>query len=489
MAGEVTVSAQMYLSNIDEMLDKVFEDEPTVTDAYFGDSIQHIQKRTGVVRGTTVRFLTQHLSDAGITADLEADARTGQSMEVEELEITRSHLRRLDHTITKGVMADALVDGSDLAIWNGAAQMGIQAVRALDVKENQAFNSDKDSKKAAVVATYNTLGGTYNASATSAVVTIDGGGIAMFSRGEVLAIRNSTTNAVRLKVQVRDVFQDKYVYGTNLSYPSLRLTITSDNAALEAAGTVEDIIFDNLADGDEITHYGDYEDSGWDASWGAMCDVLTTSPPTYFGVTRTGMGKDYLLPYARDYASAGVDQPLDLDAIFDDYTAYVANLIGPSRMQLDESMPVYDRALIWQVNPKLIPSMQRQASDSGRRWNIINPSTLDAAKRKQMIAVTGWNGLVIQSFGLPPIAVQSEPQMSENQMRIWDPAMYDMLQLGGTSRQPTWLRNDAGGRWHVQRNATTGALKFFLDAVCWRVSAPFCRLPKVQAHFTGLAAG
>jgi len=484
--SEVTVRTQVALSQADEMMDKIFEMDPIVTNAYWGDTTQHIKKRTGFTRSLTKKFLIHRLSGAGVTATLEADARQASAPTVEELEITRTYLRRIDHTIERSVLATDTVVGGKHAIWDLGAELSMETLQNLDEKENQLINSDGDAMKGLVEAKYSTLGAVYS-QADTAIFTVKSGGIANITEGEVLHIRDATAAyAVIAEVQVRDVFHDTDVLGNALSYPSIRVTLT-DTATSYTCNNAGHL--DAVAADDEIAHQGDALASGFEAAFSAMCDTDRSDPSTYFGVTRTAAGKAYLMPYGHNYTSGGADVALNLETVMDKMSITMGRFINPTRKYLRNSGLKFSDAIVCQVPPELMPSIERQAGADSRRFTIITPSTLDDAKRRKLIAVDGWNGVVVQTFNLPPIAFQLEPQMKPNTIRFFEPAVMEWLQLGANSRQPRWLRNDNGGRWHVKRSASTGRLQMALDAVCWRIVAPFCSVPRLTYEATGLAAG
>lgn len=483
--AEVTVSTQVALSDTDVYMDKIFDMDPIVTSAYFGDTSRHITKREAVYRSLTKKFIVHRLSGAGVTRTLEADARAGSAPKIEEIEITQSYLRRIDHTLVRGVLAQSILSGGKHGIYVLATELGLEALESLDEKENQLLNSDYQATKGTIQGIYSTAGGTYT-TADSAILTIADASIAMFTPGEVLDVRDATGSyAVLGEIAVTDVFHNSNAYGVDVSYPSIRVSVTNVDANMDDFDTVA--VGDTLCHADDTYHLTTFP--GFDASFSAMVDV--TGATTYFGQTRTDPGKSYLMPYGKDYSSGGDNQPLDLDTIFDELSITMGLFINPTRTWLRNNDLKFTDAIVCQAPPALMPSIQRQAGEAGRRWHLIQPRTLPEAEQRKLIAVSGWNGAVVQTFGeqLPPIAFQVEPQMAPDTIRFFEPAVMSWLQLNSNSRQPQWLRNENGGRWHVKRNATTGNLQFSMDAVCFRTVAPFCSVPRLVYQASGLAAG
>ncbi|HUU82377.1 MAG TPA: hypothetical protein VM243_02630 [Phycisphaerae bacterium] len=494
--ADIIVPSSVALTQADAMMNKVFERDHIVTSAYFGNTARFIQKRTPISRSTTVKFLTQRYSGSGVTSNLEADARTATLPEtaVTELEITRSNLRRIDATIQHSFMAADVVDGGKLAIWNLAARQALEVLQNLDEKEDQLLNSDADALKAVVMAVYAADGsGAYGGSADTAILTIDQGGVSNFTPGEVIHIRDGTTAAtLNNECVVTDVFEDGIVGTYDLGYPALRVQLTSaTTASVMLSGTQTTITiesandaFDQVADGDELVHQGDGSAVGFDAGFISMANIDNT----YFDVIRTTAGNNYLVPFNKSFASGGVDQPIDLAALFDWIAVTVSKHIGPAAMQLARERIEFSKSLVCQVPPDLMPCIERAVGDASRRWNVTTVQSLADAKAKKVLGVMGYDGVVVKTFSLPPVVFIPEQLMSPTTVRVWAPEVFEWLQLGNAGRQPLWLPNDANGRWHTRRNVTTGNLSVVKDAFAYRVVAPFCRCPKLVANATGLTS-
>jgi len=489
----VTVRTQTALTQADELMGKLYEKDVIVTSAYFGDTSRHIQKRTGFTRSVTKKFLAERLTNAGSTATLEADARTAQAPMVDEVEITRTYLRRLDATIQRSILADTAVSGNRDAVFKLASELAMEALQSLDEKENQLLNQNSKATKATIVAKYDTKGSTYS-TATTAVFALINGGVAQFSQGEVLDVRNSNdSDAVIAEVQVQDVFHDTKIFGNDLTYPSICVKLTAATGmTANDAGNLDSVEVGVVGTGDKLCHQDDGTGAGFDAGFQGLVDLGAT-PGTYFGVNRNTVSNRYLLPYGRDYDTdgdgTGTAQALSLDTIFDDCYITMGRMINPTRRWLRNNNYKFSDAIVMQVPPALAPSISRHAGRDNQRFTVIEPSSLSEAQRRKLIAVRDFDGVVIRTtLPIPPVAIQIEPLMPPDTVRIWEPGVFEWLQLGNNSREPQWLRNDAGGRWHVKRSASTGNLQVLLDAFCWRIVAPFCAIPRLVWEGRGLAA-
>jgi len=349
---------------------------------------------------------------------------------------------------------------------------------------------DSNATKATIAAVYSDKGSTYNTTDDTAVFSIRNGAVAMFTQGEVLDIRDASASyAVIGEVQVLDVFHDTTIFGNNITYPSICVQLTSTTGVtVNDAADFNDVATGAVGTGDVLCHQDDAYSAttgcGFDAGFRGMVDLGAT-PGTYFGVNRNTAGNRYLLPYGRYYDSPNADgtgtaQPLDLDTIIDDMAKTMARFINPTRRWLRNNDLAFSEAIVMQVPPNLMPSITRHAGRDTQRFTVIEPRSLSEAERRKLIAVRDFDGVVLRTaLPIPPLALQLEPLMPPDTIRIWEPSVFEWLQLGNNSRQPTWLNNDAGGRWHVKRNASTGNLKVFLDAMCWRIVAPFCSVPRL----------
>lgn len=455
------------LSHTTDMLAERFDLKTVPQQNRFGATSQHIQRVipwNGTALNKTIE--THMYTGARATSNLEADSGAFTSKPaVARIKIEESHLRRIGMPLRYTWITGELVDGSDDACYKLSTELKLQADLAAEEKRNQMLNGTSTLVKAAVAAKLNKVGGSYvaNGTATDAFLGLSNGSLASFHEGQLLDIRNgSSTSTPRVTVQVNDVVHDIWWLGGNKG-AGIVVTIHAGAANLDAV-----LVGDHIVDSGET-------DGGYYASFSSLCDLGAT-PPDYFGIDRKLKGNGYLRPYGRNYANNGVPVPLNIDAHFGAMADTLAYVVPQSRAIRGARGWKFSDALIAQCPPELVSEAIRQAGQDSQRFTKESPATLAEAERMKIVAVRGWDGVVIRTANLPPIALQSEPLAPSNTIRVWDPSAWEFIRLG--SGKPTWLPNDAGGIWHNRRTPATGNLAMEFDAFGFINECVFCDLPR-----------
>ena len=324
---------------------------------------------------------------------------------------------------------------------------------------------------------YNEDGTTYTSadSQTDAFIKITSGSISSFHPGEVIDVRQISVNGtVRATLQVDDVCHDTVFRGYSIG-PGIVVQIHSENSG--------DADLDLVADGDahEITGSGELE-GGYTAAIDTLCN--RSSPGTYFTKNRATVGNFYLIPYGRDYTDSGSATTLNLDQHFGTMADTMGYLFGPGKAARRNSGFKLTSGLVALAPPDLCHEIDRQASETSRRFTREIAGSMDAAKRREMIGVHGWTGSVLLHSNIPPIVVQSEPLAKSGTIRIFEPHTIDFIRLGG--RAPTWIAAPGQPRWHVRRNVSTGNLTSIIEASGFVIEAPFCDQPRLWYSMEGL---
>jgi len=109
---------------------------------------------------------------------------------------------------------------------------------------------------------------------------------------------------------------------------------------------------------------------------------------------------------------------------------------------------------------------------------------MDSARKLKFVANAGWNGAVLHHPGFPPIVVQPEALCPPNKIRLFEPAAWTFYRLGG--REPIWIPNGNGGRWHVKCNVSTGRLTKVRQASAYVHETLFCDQPKTVYEIQGV---
>ncbi len=472
------------LSDATSMLDEVWEIDPIIQEARFGNTTQHFTRETFWKGGKLhKKFITKNYTGARATSTLEEDAPTARKIDTTDIPIDESDLRKIGFTIARTMAAQTELDGSDHAVWDLSAELALQCKEALEEKRNFMLHSDKDLVKALVAAVYNEDGSTYTSSETDAFIQIDNGSISSFHPGEVIDVRKvDDTAVVRVRLQVDDVCHDTIFRGYTIG-PGIVVSTHAENTGVTgSSGTAPgDLDLDLVADNDEITG-SDETAGGFTAAIDTLCN--RSSPGTYFTKNRASVGNFYLIPYGRDYTVGGSATTINLDQHFGKMADTMAYLYGPAKAARRNSGFKLTTAIVAIAPPDLVHEIDRQASETSRRFTREIAGSMDAAKRREMIGIHGWTGSVLLHSNLPPIVVQSEPLAKSGTIRIFEPHTIDFIRMGG--RAPTWIAAPGQPRWHVRRNVSTGNLTSIIEASGFVIEAPFCDQPRLWYSMEGL---
>ena len=464
------------LDDATAMIDEIWKIKPVIQEARFGATAQHFTRRTQWKGGALhVKFVDQIYTGAKMDATLEADVPIARKISTADIQIEESHLRRISASISRTAQAQYEVDGSDHAVWDLSNELTLQLAESFGEKRNQALHSNANMRLALVAVRYDEDGTSYTGGQADAFIKIDNGSISNFHPGMMLDICAAASDTIRIRVQVNDVCHDSEFKTLSIG-PGIVVTENTDDGA-----SVTDAHLDNVVDNDVIRYAGEVNSDGYDMGIDALCN--RSSPGTYFGVTRTGKGNYYLIPYGRDYSSA----TLDLDTHFGNFADTMGMVFEPSKRYRRNSAPALFRrnknfrmteAIVAIAQPALVNEVARQASEGQRRFTKEIASSMDTARRNELVAVHGWNGAVLMNPSMPPIVLQPEPLAKADTIRIFEPSTVEYISMGDGT--PIWVRPPGQrSRWHQRRDTTTGNLKMVADAAAFLIEAPFCDQPRL----------
>jgi hypothetical protein len=144
-------------------------------------------------------------------------------------------------------------------------------------------------------------------------------------------------------------------------------------------------------------------------------------------------------------------------------------------------------AILCQAQPDLILEACKQAGNDNARFTQQLANTIPAAERRKLVAVNGWDGVVIRLPGFPPIAMVPEPLMQPGKIRLWDPNQWEFISLG--PNRPEWLR-DGGGIFHLNRQSAGSGSDAKLTpkyiAGCLMFNTVFCNKPRTVYEMQNL---
>jgi len=480
-------SQTIALSDALDMQDEVFEMDPVVQRAAFGATTQHITRVTDWVAGSSHRkILKERYSGARVTSSLEADAHSAGQIDVADIEIAETNLRRIGVPLLRSLVVSAKVDGSQHALFDLAKELVLEGQEALGEKENFLLNANGDCVKGTVSATYDADGTTYSGTNTTAFIKLATGSISSFAPGEYIHIRAASDNDnARCLAKVEDVIYDEYFNQLNIG-PGIVVTLKTSGPN---GGTVTeaDSNLDNVAAGDEIVASGE-KAYNFPAAFGALCNDAAWG--TYFGVDRTAVSNAYLQPIVRHWDSLGTGlgtaTALDVDAHMGAFVKSFARMLSGSRNYRRNHGFALTDAIVCQAHPDLCVEFARQCGDSSARFTLKMASDLSEAARQNLVAVKGWDGAVLRTplTTIPKIALQEEPLMSPGTFRIFEPSCMEKIRMGG--RAIKWLPNAAGGYWHNRSSTSTGNLTVSVQAFGYVMETFFCDQPRLVTQHDGL---
>ena len=453
------------LADATAMIDEVYDMEPVVQEARFGATAQHIDSKVKQWAGGKmhVKLIKNEHHRVVASTDLEADAPNPGKTVTQDMYIEESDLRNLRFSLSRTIPASKEVDGSDHAVWDLAVELTLQAEEAVGEKRNQMLHQDANLLKGTIAAVYDADGTTYTSTATSAFLQLTTATqITHYHPGEIII------DSAGVEMKVEDVCVDEYFKELAIG-PGIVVS-------LYTAEGETDTDLDNVVATNTITVKGETTGYGFVAAFGALCN--RSSPGTYFGVDRTAVGNYYLIPYGRSWANAsGDDVVLNIDDHWGVMADTFGQLIGPSRRYRRNRGFRLTDAIVAIAPPKLIAEASRQAGQYSQDFVRQTARDVKTAKGAKLVAVDGWDGVVLRHPSLPPIALQPDPAAAANTIRIFEPSTYSFVRMG--SRKPGYVPNHAGGKWHNRRNVTTGNLTMTLDAYGYCIETPFCDQPRL----------
>lgn len=438
----------MILTNSAAYADELWNLEPVYSEARSGSTIQFIT-RTEKWHGNAMhrKAITELYTGARFDSDLEAAFPDSTKMAALDIEIAISKLRRSAAQFEISKVALMQMADEEHSAFDLATRIVGEIEADINESRNKHLNATANSRMATILACYNRDGTTYSATKTEAFLSLKNGSTNYFHKGQYIDIRDgSATASPKMTAQVTDVFHGDMMLGKDVG-PGIAVVYV-------ATGTVAN--FDTVTLDDDIVPSGETT-SGYPAAFASVIN-FTTAPGAYFSVAdRSAAGYTWLIPNGKDYTTAGAAINLDVETHFGTMADLMAVLLPRARAVMANKGLKPHRALVAQAHPKLVAEFARQCGDATIGFQRDAASSLDAATRKDLIAVSGWDGAIYRSPNMPgfPIALQPEAQMDPHQIRLWDPNMAVAIRLSeGNGKRPDWEKNEGGGIWHSVKKAS-----------------------------------
>ena len=447
-------NAQMVLTNSAAYADELWNLEPVYSEARSGSTIQFIT-RTEKWHGNVMhrKAITELYTGARFDSNLEAAFPDSTKMAALDIEIAISNLRRSAAQFEISKVALIQMADEEHSAFDLAARVVGEIEADINESRNKHINATANARMATIAAKYKHDGDTYpGSSATSAFLQLKNGSTNYFHKGQFIDIRDvASTGTAQIRCHVTDVIHGNYLLGRNVG-PGIAVAYDADLGYTSPADTD----FDTIAADDDIVPSGETT-SGYPAAFASLIN-FTSAPGAYFSVTdRAAAGYRWLIPNGKDYTTDSEAINLDVETHFGTMADLMAVLLPRARAVMANKGLKPHKAIVAQAHPALVAEFARQCGDATIGFQRDAASSLDAATRKDLIAVSGWDGAIYRSPNMPgfPIALQPEAQMDRNQIRLWDPNMAVALRLSeGNGKRPDWEKNEGGGIWHNVKSAS-----------------------------------
>lgn len=468
------------LTQVDDAMSEHYDLEAVVIESRFGNTAAHID-RTSSFKGASMhkKFYDQQFSRVIANDDIEGDLPSAGRLQAIDMEIQTSHLRSLDFQVDVSFAAlDLCTDAQ--AAWDLGTELFLQAEQAVGEKRNSMLHMNADMVLAQVKGSILDEDGTSYTSGddqTDAFIPVDTGSISNFKRGQIIDIREGSDNtSVRVTCEVITVWHDEYFEGSAVG-PGILVEIADENDG--------DANLDNVADNDEICAVGE-TDVNYHAAFQSL--FALSSPGAYFGKTRTTAANRFLQPYGRSYS----DAELDVEQHFGKMADTIGMMLPASRKQrrvrnLNGKFQMTD-AVVAICQPSLLNEAARQCGEPNAFMTRSTARSESAAKGTKLVAVHGWDGVVLRHPNLPPIALQADPQCAPNRIYLIEPNTWEWIRQGSDGMKPTWVPGTVKGtRWH-QMYTSGGNISKKYVAGGYVHEAPFCDQPQLNYLIDGVTS-
>ena len=194
-------------------------------------------------------------------------------------------------------------------------------------------------------------------------------------------------------------------------------------------------------------------------------------------------------------ASAGTEKDFDMDEHFGQLEDTMPFIIDYGRGQRNigdglsgaedkiEAPPV----MLFATTPAIVNYIARINGADSARFTTTAAMSLDAAKKKEMFGVVGFEGTVYHSPSLPPVAFQADPNCKPFRGYLLDPQSFRLLTFGkapgnGERVNIEWVTHGGAGRIHPCYGST-GGLTFYVQAGAHTSCGLTCDQPRANVGF------
>lgn len=430
----------------------------------FGGFAEHITRSTSFAGGKLYRKLYyQGFSRAQATDSLESAYPAPGKVDVLDVNIDESHLRRLGVSMIRSIPATYEVDpaNADNAVFDLATELAAEGIVAMYEKKCLMMHITNTMVMGTVAAKYKADGDTYS-QATTAFLQVTDAPVTRFKIGMILAPHAT-------QVEVKDIILTTNWGNGRTNGPGIVVQLYT----AEAEG---DTHLDDLAAADVLRVYGDSATGGFDLSLPTLTSPDTGSALPYFSIAdRRAVGRKFLMCEGGALTST----TLDIDTHIGAAATVLADVTPKARLQRARNQPKAPSALLLVCRPDLAEEIARQCGDASLRFQRKDYAGTDEARNANLVAVRGWTGAVLTSLSFYPMAVEVDNLCAPNTIYIVDPQAYEWITLGPDRPK---FDTSGGQTWFPVLDTSTGRRLPKVEATALQFLVPWCDNPKAAAY-------
>lgn len=424
----------------------------------------------------------------GVRRNSFASARTGEfpvarDLAYQPLTITTSDLKFYQGTV-KFNEIDSMQAQDTGAVVNLVTKVMGDVMVDYASQVNAGIYQRQNCAMATLTQIYDADGSTMTGAAGHAPAFLKiNGPISAFQPGDVLDIYDATStggsDTFNLQVVVHDV-----IYGTD-GPPSAGVKVADIGPGIIAepcaadgsvsTGTGYNYAWNTVATpaaGDFIAKSGEFSTSTSAAKgFHGLPDFFDTTVDIFRDeagslLDREATGNGWMNPFTYTAAAAGSEVELDADEHFRDVEDYLGNRVVLNRLArqgIDPNGPTIN-AMSALLRPELLNHLVREAKDD-KRITFVGSTTVDAAKSRQVIAESGFDGYVLHSPTLGEIDFQADVACVPYKIFLTDPNSFFWVTFGGLGpRAMEWLTQGQGSKIVRMNGATNQTPTYYLQA-------------------------
>ena len=467
------------LTVLDDALDRVYAMKDYK--AQFnrtGKTADWFNARSMKMKGKAYEFPCYVTPTGGVIRNTFTAARTGvfpaaTDMQFIQVAVTFDDMRVFQTSPKLNIQDLRKTEDSKHAIGDLALLLVGDIEAQFDTQKNVALFQSACPWMAKVGSIYNVDGTTFNGGASNAAayISITGGAINQFQKGQVLDIftaASTTTGTRNVTMTVNDV-----VYGKNgPSSGDARVAgigpgiIVTPTAATATWATVS-----TPAVGDYIILSGEFDlTAGSGKNIHGFPDWFDAATSVYRNeagslLDRQAVGNQWMLPEVFPIAPDSAPAVFDPSEHFRDAEDILPQRLNTARIKRKSpgrQGPAVVESLVAVCQPNLINEAVRGLKDTAMFTRA--QAAGDAEARKALFGASGFDGYVYHSPTLKTVALQEDIAMRPNALYIIEPNSFFWLEFGTEGSAVEWIPLNGGKRWAPIMDPSTGRPTYYQQA-------------------------